>query len=178
MITRFCLYVLRSGFAALDTNDLNTATDLRAALTRHEWEENSTWIIAIARLIDFAKDIHLFIQNSYRADAANAANGTAHLHLAQAEQIMGKMLAILDDEATQEVMLQIVREIDALPTHQQEMQKMARLLPVAQELTAPVLEEHGFTKEQFMAVWMQLQMFACSSPAIKAGLARMMGAMG
>ena len=172
MITRFYLYVLRSDFAALDANDLNTATDLQAALTRHEWEGNGTWIIATARLISFANAIHI-----ETCRVACAANGMAQLHLAQAEQIMGKMLAILDDEATQEMLLQIVREIDALPLHQQEMQKMARLLPVAQELTAPVLEEHGFTKEQFMAFWMQLQMFACSSPAIKAGVARMMGAM-
>lgn len=175
MITRFCLYVLCSGFAALDANDLNTAKDLQAALTTHEWEGNSTWIIAIARLIHLAEAIH---DKICRADVAGAANGMAQLQLAQAEQIMGKIFAIMDDEATQEMLLKIVREIDAFPPHQQEMQKMARLLPVAQELSAPVLEEHGFTKEQFMAFWMQLQMFACSVPAIKAGVARMVGAMG
>lgn len=41
--------------AALDANDFNTAGELQVALTTHDWEENSTWIIAIKRLMDTAK---------------------------------------------------------------------------------------------------------------------------
>ena len=41
--------------AALDANDFNTAGELQVALTTHDWEENSTWIIAIKRLMDTVK---------------------------------------------------------------------------------------------------------------------------
>ena len=175
MTTRLCLYVLRSGFAALDANDFCTAGGLQVALTTHDWEEHASWIIATKRLMDFAAANH---DRICRADVAGSVNGMAQLQVAQAEDIMGKILAIMDNEETQEMLLKIVRENDALSPQQQKMQKMARLLPVAQELSAPVLEEHGFTKEQFTAFWMQLQMFACISPAIESGVARIMGVVG
>ena len=41
--------------AALDANDYNTAGELQVALTTHDWEENSTWIVALKRLMDLAK---------------------------------------------------------------------------------------------------------------------------
>lgn len=90
---------------------------------------------------------------------------------------MRKILLILDEDATQARLLTIVREINALPPQQMQMQKMARLLPAAQELSAPVLDEYGFTKEQFMLFAGQLQMHATSSSAVNDGVARLMGVM-
>ena len=52
---------------------------------------------------------------------------------------MAKILAVLDDDATQAKLLAIVREVNALPPQQQQMQKMGRLFPAVQEATAPVL---------------------------------------
>ena len=65
---------------------------------------------------------------------------------------MAKILAVLDDDATQAKLLAIVREVNALPPQQQQMQKMGRLFPAVQEATAPVLAEYGFAKEQLMAL--------------------------
>jgi len=37
---------------ALDGGDFAAAGDLQVALTTHDWDENSTWIIALKRLMD------------------------------------------------------------------------------------------------------------------------------
>ena len=146
----------------------------QAALTTHDWEDNSTWIIAVARLVQAVERIPAKIR---RADVAGAANSMAQLQLAQAEELMEEILAIMDDEIVK-IVRAIVAEVDALPPQHREAHKAARLLPLAQQLSAPVLEANGFEKEQFMAFWMQLQLFACSSPAIQTGVARMMGVVG
>ena len=56
----------------------------------------------------------------------------------------------MDDEATQEMLLKTVRKIDALPPSSIAAGDGAHA-PGCAELSAPVLEEHSFTKEQFMA---------------------------
>ena len=43
--------------AALDANDFGKAGEMQVALTSEDWEENSTWIIAIKRLMDTAKGV-------------------------------------------------------------------------------------------------------------------------
>lgn len=45
------------GLAALDANDFGKAGEMQVALTSEDWEENSTWIIAIKRLMDTAKGV-------------------------------------------------------------------------------------------------------------------------
>jgi hypothetical protein len=101
----------------------------------------------------------------------------AQLNSVQAEEAMAKILAVLDDDATQAKLLAIVREVNALPPQQQQMQKMGRLFPAVQEATAPVLAEYGFAKEQLMGFGMQMQAHAAASPAVKAGVARLMALM-
>ena len=46
---------------------------------------------------------------------------------------MAKILAVLDDDATQAKLLAIVGEVNALPPQQQQMQKMGRLFPCSVE---------------------------------------------
>jgi hypothetical protein len=43
---------MRARAAALDGGDFAAAGDLQVALTTHDWDENSTWIIALKRLMD------------------------------------------------------------------------------------------------------------------------------
>ena len=52
-----CPDLTSPGLAALDANDFGKAGEMQVALTSEDWEENSTWIIAIKRLMDTAKGV-------------------------------------------------------------------------------------------------------------------------
>ena len=95
----------------------------------------------------------------------------------QAEEAIGKIITILEDEETKAKLLAIVTEVNALPADQQQMAKMMKLMPAVQEATAPVLEEYGFQKAQAMMFMMQMQQHAATVPAVKEGVAKLQGAM-
>ena len=99
------------------------------------------------------------------------------LTAAQAEEAMGKIIAILEDETTKAKILAVVAEVNALPAEQQQMAKMMKLMPAVQEVTAPVLEEYGFQKGHAMMFMMQMQQYAATVPAVKEGVAKLQAAM-
>ena len=99
------------------------------------------------------------------------------LTAAQAEEAMGKIIAILEDETTKAKILAVVAEVNALPAEQQQMAKMMKLMPAVQEVTAPVLEEYGFQKGHAMMFMMQMQQHAATVPAVKEGVAKLQAAM-
>ncbi len=95
----------------------------------------------------------------------------------QAEEAIGKIITILENEETKTKILAIVAEVNALPADQQQMAKMMRLMPAVQEATSPVLEEYGFQKAQAMMFMMQMQQHAAAVPAVKDGVAKLQAAM-
>ena len=99
------------------------------------------------------------------------------LNAAQAEEAIGKIIAILENDETKAKILAIVAEVNALPADQQQMAKMMKLMPAVQEATAPVLEEYGFQKAQAMMFMMQMQQHAATVPAVKDGVAKLQAAM-
>jgi hypothetical protein len=55
------------------------------------------------------------------------------LDAAQAEEAMGKTIAILEDAETNDKIMAVVAEVNALPLEQQGMAKMAKLMPAVSE---------------------------------------------
>ena len=99
------------------------------------------------------------------------------LTAAQAEEAMGKIITILENEETKAKILAVVAEVNALPADQQGAAKMMKLMPAVQEATGPVLEEYGFQKAQAMMFMMQMNQHAATVPAIKEGVAKLQAAM-
>ena len=91
----------------------------------------------------------------------------AQLAKEQAEAAIVKVVSVLEEEATKAKLLAIVEEVSKLPAEQQQMAKMAQLLPAVQEATAPVMAEYGYQAGSGMAFTMQQQQHAAVSPTAK-----------
>ena len=69
--------------------------------------------------------------------------------------------------ATKEKLVKIVEDIEATGDESQKgMLRMVKLMPVVSEILAPVLDDHGYAKDDLMTVAMQLQGFAAEDPSI------------
>ena len=101
----------------------------------------------------------------------------AQLTKEQAEAAIGKVIAVLEEEATKAKLLGIVEAVNKLPAEQQQMAKMMQLMPAVQEATAPVMVEFGFPPEQGMMFMMALQQHAMISAIVKDGVAKLQDTM-
>ena len=101
----------------------------------------------------------------------------AQLTKEQAEAAIGKVIAVLEKEATMAKLLGIVEAVNKLPAEQQQMAKMMQLMPAVQQATAPVMVEFGFPAEQAMMFMMQLQQHAATSAIVKDGVAKLQATM-
>ena len=77
----------------------------------------------------------------------------AQLTKEQAEAAIGKVIAVLEKEATMAKLLGIVEAVNKLPAEQQQMAKMMQLMSAVQQATAPVMVEFGFPAEQAMMLY-------------------------
>ena len=84
-----------------------------------------------------------------------------------ARKLLDGCLAAITVPATKEKLVKIVEDIEGTGDESQKgMLRMVKLMPVVSEILAPVLDDHGYAKDDLMTVAMQLQGFAAEDPTI------------